>query len=205
MIRPRATPAATRLAALFAATSTAACALLATSPAAAYATLLTTSPAAARAALLTTSPAATLDTVSIATLQRDGLTFQISAGLLGAEGPAARIAAASAELRSGHVGTTAFYTGAHETGTGFLIVSGDDVPPLVDFEVLGMTAASVANNSAKLDAVYSDDTSQLAAVVPADSEIDITPVDIDYAVYPLRSTPPPDNRGLNPDVQFTFN
>ena len=157
----------------------------------------------AMASLLVASPVSALDTIAL--LQRDGLTFQISAGLLGAEGPAAEVRSASDELRSGHVGTTAFFTGAHESGTGFLIVSGNDVPPLVDFAILGLTAASVVNNTTQLDAVYSDDTSQLAAVVPADSETDITAPDIDYAVYPLGSTPPPDNRGLNPDVQFTFN
>ncbi|HWG25809.1 hypothetical protein [Actinospica sp.] len=137
-------------------------------------------------------------------LQKDGLIFQDSAGYLGAEGPAAQVKAASAELAAGHVGNTALYTGVGETGTGFLVISGDGLPPTTDFQVMGMTAANVENNSDQLDAVYSDDGSQLDAAVPPNTDMDITPVDIDYAAYPPDYTPPPDNHGLNPTAQFDF-
>lgn len=141
---------------------------------------------------------------AITVLQNDGLAFQDSAGYLGAEGPAARVAEASATLAAGHVGNTALYTGPGETGTGFLVISGDDLPPTTDFQVIDMTAASVQNNSDQLDAVYSDDGAQLDATVPPNTTTDITPVDIDYAAYPPTYAPPPDNHGLNPTTQFVF-
>ena len=141
---------------------------------------------------------------SIALLQKADLTFQDSAGYLGAEGPAAQVKAASAELAAGRVGNTAFYTGAGETGTGFLVISGDGLPPTTDFQVMGMTAANVENNSDQLDAVYSDDGSQLDATVPPKTDMDVTPVDIDYAAYPPGYSPPPDNHGLNPTAEFAF-
>lgn len=141
---------------------------------------------------------------AIAVLQKDGLTFQDSAGYLGAEGPAARVAAASAELAAAHEGSTALYTGPGETGTGFLVISRDDQPPTTDFQVVGMTAGSVENNSDQLDAVYSDEGSELDATVPPNTTTNIDPVDIDYAAYPPDYTPPPDNHGLNPTTQFVF-
>jgi len=137
-------------------------------------------------------------------LQKDGLDVQESGGFLGAQGPAALVASASATLRLGGVGNTALYTGAGETGTGFVVISGNGVQPTTDFQVMGMTAANVENNSTRLDAVYSDDGSELDALVAPGTDSDIAPVDIDYAAYPVGSTPPPDNRGLNPDAQFTF-
>lgn len=137
-------------------------------------------------------------------LRQDGLAYQDSVGYLGAEGPAAQIKTAAAELTASHVGNTVLYTGAGETGTGFLIVSGNHLPPTLDFQVVGMTAANVENNTAQLDAVYSDDGSELDAVVPAGTDVDITPVDVDYAVYPPGYVPPPDNHGLNPTAQFVY-
>ena len=139
-----------------------------------------------------------------ALLQQYGLTFQDSAGFLGAEGPAAQIMHASAALRAGGEGNTALYTGARGTGTGFLIVSGNGQSPTLDFQVIGMTAANVENNSDQLNAVYSDDGSQLDAAIPPGTDMDIPAVDIDYAVYPPGYTPPPDNHGLNPTAEFTF-
>ena len=152
----------------------------------------------------TASATPTIFTLARPLLQHQGLSVQQSAGFLGAEGPATSVEAASAELRLGGVGNTALYTGARETGTGFLVISGNGVPPTIDFQVMGMTAASIENNSTQLNAVYSDDGSELDAVVAAETATDITPVDVDYAVYPLGSTPPPDNHGLNPNAQFDF-
>jgi hypothetical protein len=137
-------------------------------------------------------------------LRQYGLTFQDSAGFLGAEGPAALIMHASAALRAGGEGNTALYTGAGGTGIGFLIVSGNGQPPTLDFQVIGMTAANVENNSDQLNAVYSDDGSELDATIPPDTDMDIPVVDVDYAVYPPGYTPPPDNHGLNPTAAFVF-
>lgn len=159
------------------------------------------------AVTVTAAPTATASaafTEAMPMLQKDGLDVQESDGFLGAQGPAALIASASATLRLGGVGNTALYTGAGETGTGFVVISGNGVAPTTDFEVMAMTAASVENNSTQLDAVYSDDGSELDALVAPGTYSDITPVDIDYAAYPVGATPPPDNRGLNPDAQFVF-
>jgi hypothetical protein len=136
--------------------------------------------------------------------QDDGLTVQESSGVLGAEGPAARVAAASEQLELGGVGNTALYTGAGETGTGFVVISGNALAPTLDFQVMGMTAANIENSSTQLDAVYSDDSSLLDALVPPGEDANVSPVDVDYAAYPADSTPPPDNHGLNPDAQFDF-
>lgn len=141
---------------------------------------------------------------ALALLQQYGLTFQDSAGFLGAEGPAAQIMRASAALRAGGEGNTALFTGARGTGTGFLIVSGDGQPPTLDFQVIGMTAVNVENNSDQLNAVYSDDGSELDAAVSPGTDMDIPAVDVDYAVYPPGYTPPPDNHGLNPTAEFVF-
>lgn len=132
-----------------------------------------------------------------------GLTVQEAGGYVGAEGPASLVVSTSQELAALGVGNTALFTGPGETGTGFLVVSGNGAAQGTDFQVVNMTAASVLNASDAQDAVYSDNSSNLAAVVAAGASADITPVDVDYAVYPDGSTPPPDNRGLNPTAQFT--
>ena len=169
---------------------------------------------AASAVLFLAAPTAVAETASVAlptsfaqlmpVLQQQGLDVQISGGVLGAEGPAALVKQASATLRLGGVGNTALYTGKDESGTGFVVVSGNRMPPTTDFQVMDMTAASVENNSTQLDAVYSDDGAELDALVAPETNTDITPVDIDYAAYPVGSTPPPDNHGLNPTSQFTY-
>jgi hypothetical protein len=132
-----------------------------------------------------------------------GLSIQFSGGYLGAEGPAALVESASRDLHEIGIDNTALFTGAGETGTGFLVVSGGHVAEGTDFQVMNMTAASVHNASDAQDAVYSDGGG-LDAVVPAGASADIKPVDVDYAAYPDGSTPPPDNRGLHPTAQFTF-
>ena len=137
-------------------------------------------------------------------LQQQGLDVQVADGFLAAEGPAALVATASESLRRGGVGNTALYTGAHETGNGVVVISGNGVLPTTDFQIMEMTAANVENNSTQLDAVYSDDSSALDALVAPGTDADITPVDVDFAAYPVGSTPPPDNHGLNPNAQFTF-
>ncbi|HTJ71020.1 MAG TPA: hypothetical protein VL551_25985 [Actinospica sp.] len=146
--------------------------------------------------------AAPLDATAV--LRQAGLTYQDSAGYLGAEGPAADVRAAAARLAAGRVGNTAFYTGPDETGIGFLVVSGDGLPPTTDFQVADMTAVNVENNSDQLDAVYADDGGELDATVPPGTDADVYPVDIDYAAYPPGYQPPPDNRGLNPTARFEF-
>ncbi len=104
---------------------------------------------------------------AVVMLQQDnGLTVQESSGVLGAEGPAAKVASASEQLELGGVGNTALYTGAGETGTGFVVISGNALAPTLDFQVMGMTAANIENSSTQLDAVYSDDSSLLDALVP---------------------------------------
>ena len=137
-------------------------------------------------------------------LESQGLDVQESDGFLAAEGSAALVRSASETLRDGGVGNTALYTGAGETGAGVVVISGNGVQPTTDFQVMEMTAASVENNSTQRDAVYSDNSSALDAIVAPGTDADITPVDVDYAAYPVGSTPPPDNRGLNPNAQFTF-
>jgi hypothetical protein len=137
-------------------------------------------------------------------LEQQGLSVQVSDGFLAAEGPAALVETASEALRRGGVGNTALYTGAHETGSGVVVISGNGVLPTTDFQVMEMTAANIENNSTRLDAVYSDNSSALDALVAPGIDADVTPVDVDYAAYPVGSTPPPDNHGLNPNAQFTF-
>jgi hypothetical protein len=135
---------------------------------------------------------------------RAGQSMQQAGGFFGFEGPATTVKAAAAALSLSGIGNTALYTGAGETGSGFLIVSGDDLPVGTDFQVMGMTAANVENNTNQEDVVYSDNSGKRAAIVAPGTDQDITPVDVDYAAYPVGSTPPPDNRGLNPAAQFTW-
>jgi hypothetical protein len=137
-------------------------------------------------------------------LQQQGLDVQVADGFLAAEGPAALVATASESLRRGGVGNTALYTGTHETGSGVVVISGNGVSPTTDFQIVEMTAANIENNSTQLDAVYSDNSSALDALVAPGTDVDVTPVDVDYAAYPVGSAPPPDNHGLNPNAQFTF-
>jgi len=168
------------------------------------ATITVAAPAATASASSQIRASAAVFAEAMPMLQKDGLDVQESGGFLGAQGPAALVASASATLRLGGVGNTALYTGAGESGIGFVVISGNGVAPTTDFQVMAMTATSVENNSTQLDAVYSDDGSELDALVAPGTDADITPVDIDYAAYPVGSTPPPDNRGLNPDAQFIF-
>ena len=137
-------------------------------------------------------------------LQQQGLDIQQSGGFLSAEGPAALVRTVSESLMRGGVGNTALYTGTSETGSGVVVISGNGVLPTTDFQIMEMTAANVENNSTQLDAVYSDNSSALDALVAPGTDTNVTPVDVDYAAYPIGSTPPPDNHGLNPNAQFTF-
>ena len=142
-------------------------------------------------------------------LEQSGLSVEQSGDYLGVEGPAAQILGLGNALAAEGIGNSALFTGAGETGEGFLVVSGNDLNPppggegQIDFQVMGMTAASIANNSSRLDAVYSDTGPNVANVAPGTSA-DFTPTDIDYAAYPVGSTTPPDNRGINPIAQFTW-
>ena len=142
-------------------------------------------------------------------LDDSGLSVQESAGYLGAEGPAAQITALSESLLAEGIGNSALFTGAGETGEGFLVISGNGLTPpagsvsQLAFQVMGMTAASITNNSTWLDAVYSDEGPNVANVAPGVSA-DFTPVDVDYAAYAPGDTPPPDNRGINPLAQFVW-
>jgi hypothetical protein len=144
-----------------------------------------------------------------ALLDQSGLIVQQAGGYLGVEGPAAQISGLGAALAAQGLGNSALFTGAGETGEGFLVLSGEDPTPppgsesQLAFQVMGMTAASITNNSSWLDAVYSDSGPNVANVAPGTSA-DFTPVDIDYAAYPAGSTSPPDNRGIDPTAQFTW-
>lgn len=150
----------------------------------------------------TAGAASAVDVRSI--LLAPGLTVQESGGYLGAEGPAQLVDSTSRDLTALGIGNTALYTGPGETGVGFLVVTGYGVAEGTDFQVMNMTAASVHNAGDAQDAVYSDNSSVLDAVVAPGETTDIPPVDVDFAIYPDGSTPPPDNRGLNPTAQFTF-
>lgn len=147
-------------------------------------------------------PASAADIRALVVAQ--GLTVQESGGYLGAEGPASLVESTSRELAALGVGNTALFTGAGESGTGFLVVSGNHAAEGTDFQVMNMTAASVTNAGDAQDAFYSDNSNALDAVVAPGDTTDIPPVDVDYAVYPVGTTPPPDNRGLNPTAQFVF-
>ena len=67
----------------------------------------------------------------------------------------------------------------------------------------GHDLASLANNSSWLDAVYSDSGPNAADVGPG-ARADFAPTDVDYAAYPDGVAPPPDNRGIDPTAQFTW-
>lgn len=169
---------------------------------AASAVLLLAAPTAVASAQI---PSSALFAEAMPLLQQQGLDVQQSDGFLSAEGPAALVKTASEALMRAGVGNTALYTGSGETGSGVVVISGNGVQPTTDFQVMEMTAANVENNSTQLDAVYSDNSSALDALVAPGTDTNVTPVDVDYAAYPVGSTPPPDNHGLNPNAQFSFN
>ncbi|WP_344665400.1 hypothetical protein [Catenulispora yoronensis] len=102
------------------------------------------------------------------------------------------------------IGDVALFTGPGRTGRGCVVFTGNGQPIGTDFQVAGMTAASVANYTDEPVAVYSDVTDLLDAVVPAGTSADIRPVDVNFASYPVGSTPPPDDRGLNATAVFQF-
>jgi hypothetical protein len=133
-----------------------------------------------------------------------GMVEQQINGHTDACGSAARVDLAAALLARIGVGNVAFFTGAGRTGTGCVVVTGNRQPVGTDFRIRGLTAASVANNTDQPVAVYSDQTGNLDAVVPARTDADITPVDVNFASYSQGTTPPPDDRGLVPTAVFQF-
>jgi hypothetical protein len=173
--------------------------------------VLLAAPGAAAAAAPADSPArpAAAQGAARALLDQSGLIVQQAGGYLGVEGTAAQIRGLGGALAAEGLGNSALFTGAGETGEGFLVLSGNDLTPppgsesQLAFQVMGMTAASITNNSSWLDAVYSDSGPNAADVAPGTSA-DFTPVDVDYAAYPAGSTTPPDNRGIDPTAQFTW-
>ena len=163
--------------------------------------------AAAGAAFAAASSASAASTTSLTRtlIQDPGLTIQESHGFIAGTGSAAAVKSAASELTGLGVGNTALYTGAGGTGQGIVILTGNDEPEGTDFQVVNLTAAHVQNDSADQDAVYADNGGGLAATVAPSGSSDLTPpVDVDFAVYPPGTTPPPDNRGLNPSAQFTW-
>jgi hypothetical protein len=138
------------------------------------------------------------------TNHKQGLPVQTNNGYNAACGPAADVQAMSMALSLVGIGNVALYTGPGRTGTGCDVISGNGQPIGTDFQVMGMTAANVDNQSDEPVAVYSDTTDNLDAVVPAGADSDITPVDVNFAFYPEGSTPPPDDRGLIPTAVFQF-
>ncbi|NUR60675.1 MAG: hypothetical protein HOV87_18745 [Catenulispora sp.] len=125
-------------------------------------------------------------------------------GYTDACGSAAAITLAAEMLARLGVGSVALFTGPGRTGTGCVVVTGDGQPIGTDFQITRMTAASVANYTDEQVAIYSDLTDKLDAVVPPHSTADIKPVDVNFASYPEGTTPPPDDRGLNPRAVFQF-
>lgn len=132
------------------------------------------------------------------------LPVQQNNGYYAACGAAADVEAMSFALGLAGVGNVALFTGPGRTGLGCDVISGNGLAIGTDFQVMGMTAANVDNRSDEPVAVYSDQTDDLDAVVPAGADSDITPVDVNYAAYPAGSTPPPDDRGLIPTAVFQF-
>ena len=132
------------------------------------------------------------------------LPVQTVNGYNAACGPAADIEAMTMALGLVGIGNVALYSGPGRTGTGCDVISGNGQPIGTDFQVMGMTAANVDNRTDEPVAVYSDQTGNLDAVMPAGADSDITPVDVNYAAYPEGTTPPPDDRGLNPTAMFKF-
>ncbi|MBR7839444.1 hypothetical protein KDL01_39660 [Actinospica durhamensis] len=155
-------------------------------------------------AAASSASAASTNSLTRTLFQDSGLTVQQSHGFIAGTGSAAAVKSAASELTGLGVGNTALYTGVGATGQGIVILTGNDEPEGTDFQVVNMTAAHLQNDSADLDAVYADDGGALAATVAPGSSSDITPVDVDFALYPPGATPPPDNRGLNPSAQFTW-
>jgi hypothetical protein len=137
-------------------------------------------------------------------LEISGLTVQESNGYLAALGPAGPVKAAAAALKAAGLGDTALFTGPGGTCDGIVVLTGNGRSQGTDFQVVNMTAADVQNNSTAQDAVYSDASGDLEATVAPGADVGIPPADVDFAAYPVGSTPPPDNRGLNPNAQFTW-
>jgi hypothetical protein len=132
------------------------------------------------------------------------LPVQSDNGYDAACGPAADVQAMTMALGMVGLGNVALYTGPGRTGTGCDVITGNGLPIGTDFQIRGMKAANVENNTDEPVAVYSDQTDDLDAVVPAGTDSDITPVDVNFAAYPQGSTPPPDDRGLIPTAVFQF-
>jgi hypothetical protein len=131
-----------------------------------------------------------------------GLPVQQINGFDAVCGTAADIRATTWALGLIGLGNVALYTGPHRTGTACDVLTGNGLPTGTDFQVKGMTAANVENNTDEPVAVYSDQTGNLDAVVPAGTDSDITPVDVNFAAYPAGSNPPPDDKGLVPAAAF---
>lgn len=132
------------------------------------------------------------------------LPVQSDNGYDAACGPAADVQAMTMALGMVGLGNVALYTGPGRTGTGCDVITGNGLPIGADFQIRGMKAANVENNTDEPVAVYSDQTDDLDAVVPAGTDSDIAPVDVNFAAYPQGSTPPPDDRGLIPTAVFQF-
>lgn len=157
------------------------------------------------AAALLAAPAVTAsaDTVTV-TSNSHGLPVQSDNGYQATCGPAADIEAVTMALGLVGIGNVALYTGPGRTGTGCDVITGNWLPIGTDFQVMGMTAANVDNRTGEPIAIYSDQTDNLDTVVPAGTDADIKPVDVNFAAYPQGSTPPPDDRGLIPTAVFKF-
>lgn len=170
---------------------------------------LSTTAAVAAAAVLGTSAAASAASAARTptapgSFKVGGLIVQESNGYYAASGPAAAVKAAVARLTADHVGNTAFYTGAGETGAGIVVLTGNGRSEGTDFRIASLTAASVQNGSTDQDAVYSNAGEGLDVIIAPGASASIPPVDVDFAVYPVGATPPPDNRGLIPNAQFSW-
>lgn len=160
---------------------------------------------AASGIIATPAVAASAATVTHGTKNHnEGLPVQTDNGYAAACGPAIDIEAMSMALRLVGIGNVALYTGPGRTGSGCDVISGNGQPIGTDFQVSGMTAGNVDNRTDEPVAVYSDQTDNLDAIVPAGTDRDITPVDANYAAYPEGTTPPPDDRGLNATAVFKF-
>lgn len=151
--------------------------------------------------LLATPAGALADT---ANHHQGGLQVQQNNGFTAACGPAADIQAMTMAVGLVGLGNVALFTGPGRTGTGCDVITGNGLPIGTDIQIKGLTAANAENNTDEQVAVYSDQTDDRAAIVPAGADSDFTPVDVNFAAYPDGSNPPPDDRGLNAAAVFTF-
>ena len=117
------------------------------------------------------------------TLQALGLSVVENDGLIAASGPAAAVRTAAGLFAI--TGDVAAYTGDRETGTGYIVLSGD---PSTEYVIMilpeGVTISSVQNDTTDVTAIYDNTTGKLDVAEPAETSTDIPPVDAETSTGP---------------------